>query len=226
MRKPLLFSRWGIDEKTLTRLVDENGSLRGMMLGYVAEHKFRELYMTDPEITDLGKANDHDRKRKGDRNILYKNREIKIEIKSLQTNSVRQLRNDVWTGKSQVDASDRRKVRFQDGTELETTLLLRGEFDILAVNCFAFGEQWRYVFARNDDLPSSPHAAYSAEARKQLLASLVTVAWPPEPPFTSDFKKVLDITASEPDASQSVVTTSKDAPEPKETPVVTVRRRR
>ena len=70
-----------------------------------------------------------------------------VEVKSLQTSLCKYLGNDHWTGKAQVDGSDRRTVKFIDGTELNTTLLLRGEFDLLAVNCFVFGEKWRFVFA-------------------------------------------------------------------------------
>jgi hypothetical protein len=47
---------------------------------------------------------------------------------------------DRWQGKAQVDASDSRTISLPDGSTMKTTCLLRGEFDILAVNCFAFGE--------------------------------------------------------------------------------------
>ena len=202
-----LFERWGIDERVLTDLVDTNGRLRGMMLGYVAETKFRQMYLDHPDITDLGKDPDQDRKRKGDRNVRYRGRHMRIEVKSLQTASVKDLGKDRWTGKSQVDGSDKRQVRLRDGSLLNTTLLLRGEFDILAVNCFAFGGKWRFVFARNDDLPASTHRTYSAEQGNQLIASLVTVTWPPLPPFTEDLHKLLRKTAREPRPRGGVVET-------------------
>ena len=62
--KKKIFERWGIDEEVLTELVNDNGSLRGMLLGYVAEHKFRQLCLNRSDIKDLGKDNDHDRKKK------------------------------------------------------------------------------------------------------------------------------------------------------------------
>ena len=82
-----------------------------------------------------------------------------VECKSLQTASIKKT-GEVFTGTSQCDASDRRKVQFSDGTTLETTCLLTGEFDILAVNLFAFEGQWRFVFAKNADLPRSTYRKY------------------------------------------------------------------
>ena len=43
-----------------------------------------------------------------------------------------------WKGKAQVDASDRREVVLPDNSRVTTTCLLKGEFDILAINVFAF----------------------------------------------------------------------------------------
>ena len=46
-----------------------------------------------------------------------------------------------WIGKAQVDASDRREIVLPDNSRVTTTCLLKGEFDILAVNVFAFGRE-------------------------------------------------------------------------------------
>jgi hypothetical protein len=91
-----------------------------------------------------------------------------------------------------VDGSDRRTVRFADGSSLETTLLLPDEFDVLAVNCFAFGDVWHWVFARNRDLPRSSYAKYSPAQRQGLLASLVQVQKPTTGIFTADLFGLLD----------------------------------
>ena len=117
-------------------------------------------------------------------------------MKSLQTKTVKHLKDDVWEGKAQVDGSDRRIVRFADRTELNTTLLLRGEFDLLAVNCFAFGNKWRFVFAKNENLPYSSFSKYTEEQRKQLISSLIQIDWPPKPPFYADPFHLLDDLAS------------------------------
>ncbi|WP_153100998.1 restriction endonuclease [Paraburkholderia hayleyella] len=191
-KKKSILERWEISEEEFTELIDQNPSLRGMNLGYIAEKKFHDQFLNHPEITESSKDDDHDRSKKGDRRIRYKGHEFIVEVKSLQTNMCKDLGNDTWAGKSQVDGSDRRIVKFADGTELNTTLLLRGEFDLLAINCFAFGEEWRFAFAKNKDLPTSSYKKYTEEQRKQLIASLVPVTWPPQAPFTSDPFKILD----------------------------------
>lgn len=114
--------------------------------------------------------------------IIYRNQEFSIEVKSLQTNSIEKI-GGIWHGKAQCDGSDRRVVTFDDGTTLTTTCLLTGEFDLLAINCFAFQGRWDFAFARNEDLPRSTFKKYTPEQQKKLLASLVPVRWPPSPPF-------------------------------------------
>lgn len=190
--KKSILERWEITEEQLTDLVDQNPSLRGMVLGYVAETKFHDQFLNHEAITESGKDDDHNRKKKGDRFITYKGKRLVIEVKSLQTAMCKQIGEDTWQGKSQVDGSDRRIIKFPDGSELNTTLLLKGEFDLLAVNCFAFGEQWRFAFAKNKDLPTSTFKKYTEEQRRQLIASLVPVTWPPSPPFSEDPFELLD----------------------------------
>jgi hypothetical protein len=170
-----ILSRWGITEQELTERVDSNPSLRGILLGYVAEKKFHDCFLKRTEITEIAKDDDHDRKKKGDRRIGP----------------------GQWVGQTQVDGSDRRIVKFPDGTTLNTTLLLRGEFDLLAVNCFAFGDEWRFAFAKNSDLPCSTYRQYTKEQCSQLIASLIRVTWPPEPPFTDNLFTLLDELLSE-----------------------------
>lgn len=129
--------------------------------------------------------------------VTYRGQRFIIESKSLQTRQVRNLGAGKWFGRAQVDGSDRRTVTFPDGTKLETTLLLPGEFDVLAVNCFAFGGTWQWAFCRNSDLPRSTHRKYTDMQRAGLLASLVNVGWPPVPPFTDDIFTVLDALVAE-----------------------------
>jgi len=191
-KKKSILEIWEVSEDEFTEIIKQNPSLRGINLGYIAEKKVHDLFMSHPEVTESSKDDDHDRTKKGDRRIKYKNHEFILEVKSLQTKMCRHLGNDTWEGKSQVDGSDRRIVHFHDGSELNTTLLIRGEFDLLAVNCFAFGEKWRFVFAKNYDLPTSSFRKYQEEQRKQLIASLVSVSWPPKIPFTDNPFKLLD----------------------------------
>jgi hypothetical protein len=191
-KKKSILERWGITEKELTELVDQNPSLRGIFLGYVAEKKFHDSFLDNPHITEAAKDDDHDRKRKGDRRIIYKGESFIIEVKSLQSNLVKNLGGDTWIGKSQVDASDSREVSFPDKSKLKTTCLLRGEFDLLAVNCFAFGENWRFAFALNGELPENTYKKYSDYQRSHLLPTLITVEWPLQKPFSDNPFSLLD----------------------------------
>lgn len=187
-----ILDRWDITAEELTTALDDNPSLRGMLFGYVAEHKLHKMLSQFPQIEEICKSDDHDRKRKGDCNFIYKGMEFVLESKSLQSNSIKRNADGSFMGKSQVDASDRRTIVLPNGNTVTTTCLLRGEFDILAVNCFAFREEWDFVYALNSDLPSSTFRKYLEEDRPHLLATLVTVTWPPAAPFVTDPFQLLD----------------------------------
>lgn len=188
-----ILTKWGITPEQLTELLEKNPSLRGMLLGYVAELKLKEIVTSIPNVSYTIKFDDHNRKKKGDLYVIYRDKAFDLESKSLQSRMVKwDEQKKRWTGKAQVDGSDRRVINLPDGTSLNTTLLQRGEFDILAVNCYAFEEKWRFVFARNSDLPHSNYRRYSDEQKKFLIASLIPVTWPPEPPFYANLENLLD----------------------------------
>jgi transcriptional regulator with XRE-family HTH domain len=190
---PTIMDVWGITANELTILVKENPSLQGMLFGYVAELKLREIVSSFPGIKAAKKFDDHNRKKKGDLYIVYHHRAFTIESKSLQKTQTRwDASNQTWFGKAQVDASDKRTVILPSGKTLNTTLLLRGEFDILAVNCYGFGETWRFQFARNRDLPCSSYKKYTEEEQSALVSSLIPVTWIPQAPFYTDLKNLLD----------------------------------
>lgn len=177
-----ILERWDITAEELTEVIDRNPSLRGMILGYLAEMKLEQLWLSGEDVSNVIKHDDHDRERKGDRVVVYKEHTFIFESKSLQTASIRRT-DDGWTGRAQVDASDRREVTLPDGSTVTTTCLLKGEFDVLAVNVFAFEGSWRFVFAKSADLPTSSFRRYTDYQRQHLLATLVNVSWPPKPPF-------------------------------------------
>src|SRR5262249_7446938 len=100
-RPDTIVDRWGISIEELSAAIDANPSLRGMLFGYVAEHHLRKMWFTDrPGVTSLIKYDDHDRKKKGDLVVTYKDRPFKVECKSLQTASIR-TDGGVFTGKAQ-----------------------------------------------------------------------------------------------------------------------------
>lgn len=186
-----ILGRWNFTDEELTDLIDHNPSLRGMVLGYLAELKLESLWLSDGRFSEVSKHDDHDRGHHNDRMAVYRGREFTLESKSLQTATV-QRTPEGWIGRAQVDASDRREVILPDGSAVSTTCLLRGEFDILAVNLFAFGDEWRFSFARNSDLPGSRYSRYTEYQRQHLLATMVDVSWPPQPPFRADLFELLD----------------------------------
>ncbi|MDX2161917.1 MAG: restriction endonuclease [bacterium] len=198
MNRKNILERWQISEQELTIIVDENPSLRGFLLGYVGEYKLRALLTAHPEVTTLVKPDDHDRKKKNDLEIVYQGHSFTIEVKSLQTNSIRRsLTDGIMKGNVQVDASDRRLVKLSDGSSLETTCLLCGEFDVLAVNLFQFREQWDFAFVLNRDLPKSRSKKYTAVQQNELLATLVSITFPLQPPFTTNPFDLLDVLINE-----------------------------
>ncbi len=176
-----ILKKWRISERELTEIIAINPSMRGLMLGYVAEYKLRKMFFSDPCFKDVLKKDDHDRRHKGDLTVTYKDREFKIECKSLQTNSIRKTESG-YEGKYQCDASDRRKIKV-GSKSVETTCLLVGEFHIIAVNLFAFEDEWRFAFALNDDLPRSVYQKYPPSVRRRLLATLIPISWPLKPPY-------------------------------------------
>lgn len=190
--KPPILERWSLSADELTELVDANPSLRGILLGYVAEKKFHDLYLNHPDVSEASKDDDHDRKRKGDRRIVYRGKPFVVEVKSLQTNLIKNRGEDRWEGKAQVDASDSRDVVFPNKSKLKTTCLLRNQFDLLAVNCFGFGNKWRFAFALNSELPPNTFERYTKYQRKHLLPTLISVSWPLKPPFADSPFPLLD----------------------------------
>ena len=211
-----ILEHWSITVDEISKAILENGSLRGMVFGYVAEIKLRKLLASHAEVTSHTKDDDHDRSKKGDLRITYKGHEFKIESKSLQTARNKTLENGTFAGVSQVDASDRRTVTLPDGSQLQTTNLLVGEFDVLSVNCFTFNNRWHFTFARNRDLPRSTFRKYTEMQRAHLLATTVPVTWPPSGIFTENIFSLLDTIieerATEIESDETVVLQEKGKP--------------
>lgn len=190
-----ILQKWQITDEELTQIVNDNPSLRGFIFGYVSEYKARSFFNGHEGITDVKKYDDHDRTSKGDISFVYKGREFKVEAKSLQTNLVQRLEGyDRWMGKFQCDASDKRTIPLPNGHTITTTCLAVGEFDIVAVSLFAFGEQWRFAFAKNSDLPHPGARTRNIpeEDKQYLIKSLIDITWPLQPPFTTDVYSLLD----------------------------------
>jgi len=94
MTKKSILNTWDIDEYYFTDVVNTNPSLRGMILGYIAERKLHDIFIEDDKTHEHRKDDDHDRSKKGDLVLTYKGEEIVIEVKSLQTNSIEIQKED------------------------------------------------------------------------------------------------------------------------------------
>lgn len=178
----------GLTWDELEELLQSNPSMRGLFVGYLAECRLCDMHFAE---YDLHKYDDHDRSRKGDRWITYKGHEISIEVKSIQSNSVKKT-EDGWKGRFQCDASDKRPVKLPNGDVISTTCLIVGEFDLLAINLFEFGQKWHFAFTQNVDLPRSKWRAYTEEQQKYLLQTTPRIEYPLSPPFFDNPFEVLD----------------------------------
>lgn len=67
-----------------------------------------------------------------------------------------------------------------------------GEFDIVAVNLFAFGGKWRYAFALNEKLPGTEDRKIAEDNRKYLIKSNIPITWPLKESFTENPFELLD----------------------------------
>ncbi|MDX6287183.1 MAG: hypothetical protein QOG53_2668 [Frankiales bacterium] len=189
---------WHLTYEEIDELLTDNPSLRSFVAGYAAEMKCRRLWF-DPSqhpVENVIKYDDHDRTKKGDIAFDYKGERFTVEVKSLQTNSIRE-RDGHLVATFQCDASDRRPVVFSDGSTVETTCLLVGEFDILAVALFGFYREWVFAFAKNEDLPRvsglrGASKAYTALQLEALLATSMPMVDPPVAPYRMEPWSLLD----------------------------------
>ena len=178
-----ILEQWGVTLDEINDILAERPSVRGILLGFIAEYKLAQIWFSnDPRVDSLERYKNHDRTRAGDLGFRYKGVLVSVQVKSLQSSSVLKTKTG-YKGTFQCDASDRRLVRLPNGESVETTCLLVGGFDLLAVNLFEFGQEWRFAFAKNSDLPRTTSSKYTPEQRKFLLATSVRITWPLQPPF-------------------------------------------
>ena len=181
-----ILERWGVTLDEINDILAERPSVRGILLGFIAEYKLAQIWFSnDPRVDSLERYKNHDRTRAGDLGFRYKGVLVSVQVKSLQSSSVLKTETG-YKGTLQCDASDRRLVHLPNGESVETTCLLVGGFDLLAVNLFEFGQEWRFAFAKNSDLPRTTSSKYTPEQREFLLATSVRITWPLQPPFYED----------------------------------------
>lgn len=180
---------WDLSYDEINELLTDNPSLRSFVMGYAAEVKCKSMYFAhDRRVSDMYKPDDHDRSAKGDLILTYRGQQLAIEVKSIQSVSMNpRKRSGLVQPYFQCDASDRRTVYFDDGSEVVTTSLLVGEFDVLALNIHSFTGEWDFVFAKNSDLPTMLGTTRGAAAnftpyqQSRLLRGTIPIDLEPDP---------------------------------------------
>ncbi len=173
-----------IENEVLMQLLKENPSLRGMTYGYVAEAAF-VTFVEKLGIKEHFKPGDH-KKTKSDRTLNLGGRQYAIQLKSVQTNSIREVKPGHFTAKVQNDASDARRIKLPNGSTVITTCYLVGEYDVLGVSLQPFAGEWRFAFKKNKDLKRTTSKKYRPAAQKALLATLEDISFPLTNDWTED----------------------------------------
>lgn len=166
--------------------------MRGMVYGNFAEAMFADaLARLGVPVSDQTRDDDH-AKTKSDRTFRREGRIYTVQLKSMQTGSIKQADDGTYTAKIQCDASDKRPITLPNGHTVSTTCYAAGEFDILAVPLQPFLGEWRFAFRTNETLPRTTWRGYAEEDREFLLATLVPITWPVGSEWTMDLFDLLD----------------------------------
>lgn len=185
-----------VSPEDLVTSIKRAPSLRGMILGYIAEEMF-EKYLPVKygfiSSDDIEKHDDHNRQfNKSDRTIRVDGRLYRIQLKSVQTNSIkRNLQTGLLQADVQNDASDSRTIHLPSGRSVTTNCYARGDYDILAVPLFPFTGEWSYAYKRNIDCRATSSDKYLAEDACFLLATTEIITWPLTDAWTTDLGDLL-----------------------------------
>ena len=200
-----------IEPEQLVASIKRAPSLRGMILGYIAEQMFETHVPNQYHLImaeHIVHHDDHDRlANKSDRTITYDGRTYGIQLKSIQTNSIaRNLEMGTLEADVQNDASDRRDVRLADGSFVNTTCYLKGEYDILAVPLFPFTGGWDFAYKRNEDCRPCLSPRYTAYQQQFLLATTERISWPLSSDWRTNLMDLLTPDAGSPVGDPDVIT--------------------
>lgn len=175
-------------------IIKETPSLRGIVLGYLAEYYFHDSIGKNKNIKNIKKHDDHDRlNNKMDREFLYKNKPVSVQVKSIQTNSIR------WDEKKQCvlatvqnDASCKRTITLKNGEKICTTNYKVGDYDILAVPLFPFCSNNTFAYKLNRDCKRTSYKKYTKSQQKQLLSTTEHITFPLSKEWTTSIDKIIE----------------------------------
>lgn len=206
------FPRWGITMAQLEKILFLAPNFMAPIFGGVAELKLEDEIKANPLISELWKINDRSSDR-GDRLVKYNGEYISIESKSIEGGDrLVNLGGGRWRCSIKVSGTeDSREVQFSDRSVNKTKHQLRGEFDILAINCFVINDTWRFVYILNSDLPKykfkktkdQPTNPYTPLQMEELVPQCFRVTWPMPEPYTTDLDEILDRAFRQKQARQS-----------------------
>lgn len=209
IRQNITDPRQWTDPEIILEVLEKAPSARGMVYGYLAEWQFSR-WLVDNGVPLEHQARDDDHaKTKSDRTIFHQGGRYTIQVKSLQTDSLRQVGSARFKARVQCDGSDCRRVILPNGHEVKTTNYVAGEFMVLATPLQPFTGQWDFAFRLNSTLARTRSAKYAPEDRPYLLNTTVPISWPLEAPWTMDLFALL---ADIPDLGEVITTGSAQEP--------------
>jgi hypothetical protein len=179
-----------IPPEDLVLAIKRAPSLRGMILGYIAEEMFARHVLEDNAFSDVRRHDDHDRNNnKADRDFVFEGKRVGVQLKSIQTNSIcwREDFNCLY-GQVQNDGSDKRDVKLPNGEVVSTTNYKVGDYDILAVPLFPFTGTWDYGYLLNRDCRKTTSNRYTEIQQSYLLSTMEEIYFPIKTPWFSDIK--------------------------------------
>lgn len=183
--------RW-TDTEIVMQVLKETPSVRGMVYGNLAEVQFSKWLVTNGIPMSQQTRDDDHARTKSDRTIVHEGKRYTIQVKSMQTDSIKMGKAGQLEAKIQCDGSDRRRVVLPNGHEVETTCYLAGEFMILATPLHAFTSEWSFAFRLNSTLAQTTYGRYAPADRQFLLKTLVPITWPLQSPWTTDLFGLLE----------------------------------
>jgi hypothetical protein len=203
---PDYWNEWKLDPEEFNRIIHQNSNALSAIYGYVAEERLREMFLEeDDRVENIRSPEDQDSTDKGDWAFDWRGEPMKIEVKSLQTHTIKRVDSTQTTfdgGDEQAieweagfhlkGTSDQRKVEY-NGETFDTTLMnvADTDVDIMAVNLYRIEDEWRFAFLRVEDLPRSK-GNYPEGLREQLARSQIKLTIPLQDPFTDDLYGLMD----------------------------------
>lgn len=150
-------------------------------------------------VSNIRKPDDHDRLlSKSDLIVTYKGEDIRFQVKSIQSNSLKFNNN---TGKMefsvQNDGSDKRNVTLPNGHVVNTSNYKYGDYDVLVVPLITVNKdrdykEWSFGFLLNSDCRRCENRKIAEEDREYLMSSTENLTYPLSGKWTEDVYEIMD----------------------------------